>query len=205
MSTQEQLNIARDFAQKGNYTKAVSILDGFLEQNPNNIDALLDRGYYKEELGNGKSAVEDYSKVLKLDPKNTLAFFNRALAYSSFDKEQALKNFNQAILTKGGDVVWVDNTSNSSSTRPYDIPMKVIRFERGIVHYDMNHLEAAFQDFTFCINNNYVPEESYYYRGLIYLAYKNSAKGCEDLNFAKSLGNSDADTLINTYCNNSIN
>lgn len=199
---QDLLMSAEVCAGKGDYYGAVKLLDSLIKQESNNLDARLNRGYYYEILGNNEKAILDYSKILCcIDKDNTAAYYNRALAYSKNNNSiKALQDLNNAISSKGGEVLWVENTNTSIETNPHDIPMNELRFRRGVLLFEMDSLKSSFEDFNYVIQNRYLLEEDYYYRGIIYLSFNNSKNGCEDLKTASSYGNIDADTLIIKYC-----
>jgi len=196
------LSSAEVYAEKGDYSKAVKLLDTLIKQDPANIDARLDRGYYNEQLGNNEKAISDYSNILCcIDGRNTAAFYNRALIYSQMNKPlKGLLDLNRAIASKGGEIVWVENGNTSIETNPYDIPMNELRFRRGVLLFEMDSLKVALEDFNYAIQDRYLLEEDYYYRGIIHLSYNNTNYECADLKTASSYGNLDADTLILMYC-----
>ena len=80
--------------------------DKYRDIDPNNIEALLERGnayydaYYKKGLKEEylKQARKDYTQVLKLDPKNQLACYKRGCVYLAMkDFKSALADFNALI------------------------------------------------------------------------------------------------------------
>jgi tetratricopeptide (TPR) repeat protein len=199
-NTEEQSKKADNYIDKGLYKKALPILDEMIADDSENIDALLDHGFCNLMLGRSEQAAHDYSEVLLLDRRNLLALYGRSQAYSEMNLlNPALRDLSNAIFTKGGGFVWVDEEKNTQP-EAYDISLEDLVLERGIIHYELNHLDRAASDLNYCIERNVAPEEAYYYRGLIYLSYDEKEKGCVDLEKARSFGNTDADTIIQQYC-----
>ena len=77
------------------YKKAVSF-------NPNNVNALMNIGVIKEkEFKDYKGAIEDFSKIIKIDDHNAKAFYNRAKAKRGLnDNKGALQDLTSAIKIK---------------------------------------------------------------------------------------------------------
>ena len=59
--------------EAGNYQEAVDAYTEYLDIKPRNIKTLYNRGRAFEELGQFDPALEDYEKVLKLDPDHSRA------------------------------------------------------------------------------------------------------------------------------------
>lgn len=57
-----------------------------LDQNPDDIEALLKRGKAFLILGDNKKAVEDFTKVIELEPGNGDAFFLRGSSFSNLGR-----------------------------------------------------------------------------------------------------------------------
>ncbi len=88
----------------------------------------------------------------------------------------------------------------ASNENKYDIESTELVYRQAVSYYYAKKLSAAFNGFEFCIQNKYRLDNSYLYRGAIYLTNKNDAKGCQDLFESKKLGNRDADDFIKKYC-----
>jgi tetratricopeptide (TPR) repeat protein len=57
--------------------------------NPNYTDAFYNRGLTYGKLGKWENAIADYSKVLEIDPNNTMAYSSREDAYEKLrDKKK---------------------------------------------------------------------------------------------------------------------
>ncbi|MCC5918634.1 MAG: tetratricopeptide repeat protein [Cryomorphaceae bacterium] len=195
---------AQKLEKVGKYEEAIALLDKAIEKDPNNIYALINRGVDKSMLGDFQGAIEDYSIIIAFDPDNTLAYLNRGKNKKRLEDFQgAIEDFEKAIKTKGGELIYLDKVENSfieMTDFEFDVAMEVIRFERGIARYYIDSLRTAFDDFNFCIHKNFELPESYYWRGMIYLAYGMHIEACIDLKKSQEFGDSDAHEIIEKYC-----
>ncbi len=194
---------AQKLEKEGKYEEAILLLDKAIEKDPQNIYALLNRGVDKSILGDYKGAINDYSKIIEIDSENALAYLNRGKNKKRLDDyHAAIEDFEKAIKTKGGESFYMDKVENPfvETGFEFDVEMEEIRFERGIARYKIDSLRTAFDDFNFCIQKNFELPASYYWRGLIYLAYGKKTEACNDLNKSQELGDSDAHEMIERHC-----
>ena len=195
------LNEITEIYNKGEIKKAIYKLDKIIDDYPNNIQLLVERGIYLFEINEVQQSLRDFKKILNLDKDNTLALFNIGVIYSSIgEKEKSIFYFNKAISTKGGETVWFEDNERSIYKNNYDISMNEIIYQRGLSYYDINSFVSAFKDIDYCVKNQYRLDQSYYYRGIIYLTYKKKDQGCGDLHLSVSYGNNLADSVIKEYC-----
>jgi len=194
---------AEKLEKKGKYKEAILLLNKAIEKDPNNIYALINRGVDKSILEDYNGAIDDYSKVIEINPDNILAYLNRGKNKKRIKNYQgAIEDFDKAIFTKGGENLYIDLVENSFVETGYefDVEMEEIRFERGIARYNIDSLKTAFNDFNFCIQKSYELSSSYYWRGLIYLAYNMKAEACNDLKKSQELGDPEAKEILEKYC-----
>jgi len=195
---------AEKLEQEGKISEAIPLLDKAIEKDPTNIYALINRGVDKSILEDYKGSIQDYTKIIEIDSDNALAFLNRGKNKKRLEDYQgAIEDFEKAIKTKGGEMLYMDKVENSfiETGFEFDVAMEEIRFERGIAYYHIDSLNASYNDFNFCIQKKFELSESFYHRGLIYIAYGDSNKGCEDLHKANDLKYQYAKESIDLYCN----
>jgi tetratricopeptide (TPR) repeat protein len=58
----------------GNYNAAITFFDKAIQNNPKLKEAYIQRGLCYENLQQDSLAINDYKKLLSIDPKNTTAF-----------------------------------------------------------------------------------------------------------------------------------
>ena len=194
---------AEKLENEGKYEEAILLLDKAIQKDQNNIYALTNRGIDKSILEDYVGSMDDHSKIIEIDPDNTLAFFNRGIAKTNLnDYQGAIVDFEKAIETKGGETLYIDKVENSHIDQgvEFDVEMKKIRFERGLARYHIESPELAFDDFNFCIEENYNKPTSLYMRGIIHLILGMKQEGCIDLKEAHKLGETYALETITQHC-----
>ena len=194
---------AEKLEKEGKYAEAIPFLDKAIEKDPNNIYALINRGVDKSILEDYKGSIEDYTKIIELDSDNTLAFLNSGKNKKKLEDYQgAIEDFEKAIKTKGGEMLYMDKVENSfiETGFEFDVAMEEIRFERGLARYNIDRLKLAFDDFNFCLEKQFEKPASFYWRGIIHVAYGMNTEGCYDLNEARKLGDQNAQEMIDKYC-----
>ncbi len=203
-SAEDYITQAEKLEQQENYEEAIVFLDMAIEKDPKNVIAYLNRGADKSMLEDYEGAIKDYVQVTKLDSDNTLAYFNKGLNKARLKNYLgAVREFDMAIKTKGSEIIYINKVENSffDTGFEFDVDMAAIRFERGLARYQIDSLKSAFVDFSFCINEEYQLPYSYYWRGIIYITVGKLNEGCLDMNKAKQLGDSEAQSIIDEYCN----
>ena len=79
------LDRAYDLCEEGNYSQALKNYDEILQNDPNNIKALVDKATTLQNLGKLKTSIKFYEKALKLDPKNIDAIINKGSALHTLE------------------------------------------------------------------------------------------------------------------------
>ena len=202
-SSDYYLTEAKKLESEGKYKEAISLLDKAIEKDPENINVLIHRGVDKSVLKDYEEGIKDFTRVIALDLDNALAFLNRGMNKQKLKNYQgAIEDFERAIKIKGSELLYIDKTENEyfDTGFEFDVLMEEVRFERGLARYNIDSLKLAFDDFNFCLNENYQRPASLYMRGLIYLAYEMNNEGCSDLIEALKLGNLDAQQIVDFYC-----
>ena len=87
---------ARGLWQKGNQDKAFDVMENWLSDNPNDMEALLAIGSMHAVVGNNEPAVKAYEKILELDSDNQISLNNLAWILRISNKTKALEYANRA-------------------------------------------------------------------------------------------------------------
>ena len=168
----------------------------------------------KFESGDYRGAIEDFNKVISLDPKYTLAYAYRGHAKVKLQEYlEAIEDFNKAVeLNPKFDAAYVDRGYAKSFAGDYEGAItdftKAIKISpryalaynsRGEVRLRLKNYQAAIEDFDLVIQ--FAPDYStaYLSRGIA----KNSLgiKGaCSDWNQAAKLDCTEAFDLLRKYC-----
>ena len=86
---------------KGNFEKAVEVFEDGLKQQPASsiaIQLLMNKAAAELNLNNFNAAIEDYSNVLEIDPRNTNAYNYRGMAnYKAGNFQSAVEDYTNAL------------------------------------------------------------------------------------------------------------
>ena len=201
---------AEKLEAEGKYEEAIVLLDKAIKKNPQNLYALINRGVDKSFLEDYEGAIEDYTKIIEIDTNNALAYLNRGKNKARLgDYLAAIEDFNKALKIKkfhneiGVYFETLRNSSlpftNNSNVSEFDVDIEEILFARGYARYNIDSLTLAFNDFYFCVQENFEPAKSYGMIGVIYFAYGDMENAYLYLNKARMLGDSDAEEMISKY------
>lgn len=202
-SPEHYLTKAKKIEEEGRFEDANSLLSKAIEIDSTFLGAYINRGVNKASMGLFEEAIKDYEKVLKLDSNNTLALFNIGNNYKRLEKyDFAVIYYNKAFESKGGENVYLDiNQNNLFSIGEFDVNGYEIHYERGIAFYYIGNLSKSFADFEASISSNYMIAECFYWVGYIYISEKQIDLACEFFTKSMQLGNTDAETALDKYCN----
>jgi tetratricopeptide (TPR) repeat protein len=92
------------FANRGNFSNAITAYDAAIAIDSNFAQAFRKRGVAQQNLGNWQAALDSYSRAIELDPKLAVAINNRGALFDrlgSFDK--ALADFSAATAADPND------------------------------------------------------------------------------------------------------
>ena len=201
-SAEQLLLEAEKYDELGQYEKGIEILNEAIRIKPNYLGAYINRGAYKSSLERYDQAVADYQKVLKIDPKNTLATFNIGNSYrQSGNLKKAKEYYDLAFQSKGGEIITIDHVPNNIIKKSfYDVPSAEIYYNRGLVHYDLYNYENAYSDFMNSLKNNYAPADNNYMIGACLFMSGNTELACEYYEKAIQLGAKFAKSEFEKHC-----
>jgi tetratricopeptide (TPR) repeat protein len=185
------------------FEEAINQLDELVKDYPNDQYALLDRAVNKSAIENYSSAIEDYNKVISINPKNDLAKFNKAKNLFRLEKyKQSIVIFNRLFNKNGGGVITITYADNPYfEDDPFSVSTEEISFEKGRNNIQLENFSQAFDDFELCIQSGFALDISYYWNGYILCASGNVEDGCRYLTLSKNNGDTEAQGLIDKYCN----
>ena len=187
-SSLNEVQIAMQHFQNGEYALAVRNFSKYLEKDSKNTDVIMWRAMAKGQLKDYYGSISDYDKVIELNSnypmqynKIAMAYNNKAYTYVQLrEYKKALPFVEKAIELDKSDWHFWDT--------------------RGEIYLNLDRLDDAISDLNKAIKieKHY---NSYYLRGLAYIKQGNKEKGCKDLSKSGELGNSDAYTAISEKCN----
>lgn len=84
--------------QEGRYHEAIKVLDSFLVKHPDDAMTWLDRAVTKEMYYDYQGAINDYKKVVQLEPDAPDGYFLSALLEDKLGwYKQAMCNFTETV------------------------------------------------------------------------------------------------------------
>jgi len=104
---------AKHLIDEPNYVEALEYLDRILEIDPNNTNALNNKGGIMINLGNHSAAINFFDSVLEINGNNTEALNNKAIAlYKQENYIESLENFYKSLQTDSTNQFTINNTKN---------------------------------------------------------------------------------------------
>ena len=96
----ECVDAGKQAFEKKDFKAAEQYFTSAIKQRPEVPEVYIFRADALMALGKNDSAVKDYTQVLKLDPNNALAYYNRGTIYLSkdYDYKKALKDFDAVLV-----------------------------------------------------------------------------------------------------------
>ena len=165
----------------------------------------LNRAYEKIDKGNYSGAIDDFTRVIEINPKDGGAYYDRGVAKQTLnDFYGAISDYTRAIELNSYNYFayynrgFVKETKGdnygaiSDYTRAIEINPKLDNayYNRGIVKNNLKDYYGAISDYTKAIEINPTKHEAYSNRGLSKgLGFKDKKGACDDFKKAASLGN----------------
>ncbi len=185
--------------QKGDFIKAIAILDELIERNPFKIDAWSAKGKIYYNTGNYVTASSCYTTALEYFPDHPSLLLNRAHAYRKQKRyEDALADLNTALEKNGNDpelhnakgLVLLDMNNRLGAVWAFDKAIELnpdfarAWHNRGNAYYWMLEDQKAVDDYSKAIELN--PKVALYYnnRGLVYFYLNKYSLALDDYNKA---------------------
>ena len=133
----------------------------------------FNRGFTYGKLGEYEKAIQEYDKVIQLNPAHTFAYFNRGHAYYSLGQHQrTIQDFDKVIQL------------NPKNEKAYS--------NRGYTYFRLGQYQRAIQDYDEAIQLD--PNRAFFYDSRS-IAYRNLGQDAEsDADKAKAC------SLDNKYC-----
>lgn len=168
--------------EKGNHYEAIKFFTEYINKEPSDANAYVNRGTEYYLLDEYSKALEDYDKAIQLDPKNIVAYNNRGALLSSLENFiGAIRNYTILIEIK---------------------PNFVSAYKgRGQAKYYLGDFKGAIKDFNIMIEIDKNNSEAYYLRGYAKYKLDDEYGACSDWSKAGELGYYDAYNMIREYCN----
>jgi tetratricopeptide (TPR) repeat protein len=145
------------------YPQTLSDCTQAIVLNPQLISAYLRRGITYTQLGDVASALADFDRIISLDPANLNTYIQRSWIYfrqgnypRSIEDCEAIQRLDKACFhtayllgviysLSGSNAQAIVNFTSAIEIEPNN---PIPRYQRGIIDYQLNHLNGAMDDFT---------------------------------------------------------
>jgi Tfp pilus assembly protein PilF len=198
-----------------NYENPMTFYDHAIRSNPQSAVACLNRGLLRSEFKDFEGAMKDNVKALEVFPHYAQAWVNKGILLDHFNKDdEAVAAYDSALKYKPDLFQAHYNKANMVLRRgKYDLAIKEydisIRLNpdylpaysaRAMVNNQTKNYTAAINDLTHVIDNDPKAGTAYLNRGRIWFNLNKRENACSDWKNALNLGESEAKSLIQTYC-----
>jgi tetratricopeptide (TPR) repeat protein len=172
---------------KGDYICAIAFLGAAISQDNKNLLAYYNRGvaYLKQGI-QYDMAVRDFTEVINRSPFHFPSYVNRAAA------KKELQDFEGTYLD-------CDFVIDAGEFAPKEQRFYAYAI-RGDCNRERGRYSEAIIDYTNAIELNPKSSSTYYFRGVVNIAYGNRKAGCLDLSKSGELGDSHSYSLIRQHC-----
>lgn len=142
---------AEDLVANNETEEATELLDKIIEKKPNHVGAYVNRGLNNKNKDDYKQAVSDFERAIKLDNKNTKAYYQIGLILKDQKKyEESLKYF---VLAENS----IQNKNYTSTklplkrtflqvTSPFIIEKSEISYQKAEVLFKLNKNDLALEE-----------------------------------------------------------
>lgn len=168
------------------FDKAFEILSKGHEENPQNVNILLNLATVCDEVGKPEGTFKYLEKIIEIDPDYVPAYINLGFKYQlDGQHEKALVYFDKSIEMNPNEALAYSNRSYSRLVT--------------------NDISGAMKDINLSITMYPSNSWAYKVRALIHVENGDSREACEDLNRAKELGfekryGGEVNQLIDKHC-----
>jgi tetratricopeptide (TPR) repeat protein len=148
---------------------------------------LLNQGLQKSDLGDLQGALADYTQAIRINPRYSLAYYNRAITYQDLgNREAALVDYNKAIEIN-------QNWGKGGLVDAY--------INRGQLRDEQGDRRGAISDYNQAIRLNPRDSEAYYNRGIVYYNLGEKKAALVDYTKAIQVNNWTDKGLYSAYLN----
>jgi len=169
------------YYNEGQYEEAIVAYASYLENKPNNVKALYNKGRAHEELDEFKKAEESFKLALKQDPKNIQVLLSLSNLYHKNDQPDLA-------------LMYADNAVEVSGAPSMAYFLKARSMHR------IGNVKEALREYNTAIKMSPKNGQAYYYRGMLYVATEEATKACRDFRDAQENGYEAADEALKNYC-----
>lgn len=199
MNADDMLKLAKFYLYKKDYQNAMIFVNNGLRLEVYNAYAYFLKGYIYKELNNSAKAISSFQTAVEQDPLYFDAYMQLAGIYAGMKNRLAVDYYNNALKIDslsyealyGRAKFYQDITSFDTAMILYkDILLKhaqkeSVYYNLGVIYYQMDSLQKAYNNFNFAIKVNPALTEAYAGMGLCSELLGNKKQA--ELHFRQSL------------------
>ena len=196
-SVNKLINDAKSYFHKGDYKNALITCDTILKMDTNHIDALNMTAIILIQSKKFEVAIIILDKLISLSKKNSIYYYNRALAYRGLNNlEKSQENYQLSIKQDPNSIPSIINLGNLFQEQERH-EEAIIQYKKaiminpndekiynnlGLSYFGMNLYENALEEYRKAINLNPKYEEAIFGLGNSYDMIGNPGEAMKELN-----------------------
>ncbi len=135
--------LANSYYDQALWDSAIVEYSEVLKINPDNVEALVNRGSAYTEKGQYDLAIADIDKAIELDPENIITYYNRGIAYlRRGDVNKAMNNEQQAVAD------WQQAVDDCNLIIDSGLNNQFVLLHRGMAYKNLKNYSLARDDFN---------------------------------------------------------
>jgi tetratricopeptide (TPR) repeat protein len=124
------LRMANEFLDLGKFQEAITIYNRKLEEDPNNVVALNNKGLALDQLGEFNEALKSFEQAVTINPENSPALHNKSLALRKLGRmKEAIECYDR--------VLEVDPMDTEAMNNKGLILDQLGKFKKALYYYEM--------------------------------------------------------------------
>ena len=214
-SSEDKLEKGKALMKEGKFREALAFLNGAIESDNDNYEALNARGVVYYELKEYQNALLDYDLALKLKPDYYRPYYNRALLkVAQNDGNSALKDYAEAVrLDPKNAEIFVNRGQLLAALAQPDAALRDFEqatvldsanalawYNRGNVLFQREEFQQAIQNFEKAVKNDSKFGKAFHALGVAQILENQKEVGCLNLKQAERLKYPAAKASIEQYC-----
>jgi tetratricopeptide (TPR) repeat protein len=167
-------------------------------------DRRISRADTDMEGSNYDDAITNYTKALKINPRNAIAYNNRGLAWGKKgDYDNAIADFSKAVeinpqytdAYNNRGIAYYEKRKYDSAIADFTTAVEInpqyadAYKNRGIAYYDKGDYDSAIRNYNKAVEINPQYADAYTNRGIAYYEKKDYDRTCSDFQKSCELGN----------------
>ncbi|MBN2441407.1 MAG: arginyltransferase [Spirochaetales bacterium] len=186
---EEIIKKAEHYAKIKQWNNALAFYDKAVTLSPGNIDLYYNRAQIRHILCNYPGALEDYNKILELDPGCSKALVQRGILWGFHlrDPQKGIVDFGKvnkddpikAIACLYAGILFYNKKDYDNAEKEYEKALKrdpgigAIHFFRALLYKETGKYLKALDDYKTALKKGFTCSELFFDLGLVYAKFRN--------------------------------